>query len=143
MCIDYRALNKLTKRNAFPLPRIDVLFDHLAGAKVFSLVDLRQAYHQVKVVESDIPKTAFRTPFGHYEYVTLSFGLVNAPAAFQSVMNRIFSPMLYKFCLVYLDDILIFSKDAASHAQHIRAVLDVLRENKLTVSKFKCNFNQA
>jgi hypothetical protein len=143
MCIDYRALNKLTKRNAFPLPRIDVLFDHLAGAKVFSLVDLRQAYHQIKIVESDIPKTAFRTPFGHYEYVTLSFGLVNAPAAFQSVMNRIFSPMLYKFCLVYLDDILIFSKDAASHALHLRAVLDVLRAHNLTVAKHKCNFNQS
>jgi hypothetical protein len=98
--IDYRALNKLTRRNAFPLPRIDVLFDHLAGAKVFSLIDLRQAYHQIKIKESDVPKTAFRTPFGHYEYVTLSFGLVNAPAAFQSVMNQIFAPMLYKYCLV-------------------------------------------
>jgi hypothetical protein len=143
MVIDYRALNKLTRRNAFPLPRIDVLFDHLAGAKVFSLVDLRQAYHQIKIKESDIPKTAFRTPMGHYEYVTLSFGLVNAPAAFQSVMNRIFAPMLYKFCLVYLDDILVFSQDAASHAEHLRSVLNVLRANNLTVAKHKCNFNQA
>lgn len=142
MCIDYRALNKLTRRNAFPLPRIDVLFDHLAGAKVFSLVDLRQAYHQIKIKDSDVPKTAFRTPFGHYEYVTLSFGLVNAPAAFQSVMNKIFAPMLYKYCLVYLDDILIFSKSAAEHAQHLREVLSVLRANKLTVAKQKCTFNQ-
>ncbi len=82
----------------------------------------------------DIPKTAFRTPMGHYEYVTLSFGLVNAPAAFQSVMNRIFAPMLYKFCLVYLDDILIFSENAAEHAEHLKAVLDVLRANNLTVN---------
>jgi hypothetical protein len=143
MVIDYRALNKLTRRNAFPLPRIDVLFDHLASAKVFSLIDLRQAYHQIKIKESDVPKTAFRTPFGHYEYVTLSFGLVNAPAAFQSVMNQIFASMLYKYCLVYLDDILIFSRDAASHEQHVRSVLDVLRTNRLTVALHKCHLNQA
>eukprot|EP00882_Tetradesmus_deserticola_P000856 GHRQ01000930.1.p1 GENE.GHRQ01000930.1~~GHRQ01000930.1.p1 ORF type:complete len:1344 (+),score=98.92 GHRQ01000930.1:408-4034(+) len=142
MVIDYRHLNRLTKRNGFPLPRIDVLLDHLAGAKVFSLVDLRQAYHQCKLQPTDVPKTAFRTPFGHYEFLTLSFGLVNAPAAFQSVMNRIFSPMLYKYCLVYLDDILIFSKSAAEHAVHLRAVLDVLKANSLTVAIHKCTLNQ-
>jgi hypothetical protein len=108
-----------------------------------SLIDLRQAYHQIKIKESDVPKTAFRTPFGHYEYITLSFGLVNAPAAFQSVMNQIFAPMLYKYCLVYLDDILIFSRDAASHEQHVRSVLDVLRTNRLTVALHKCHLNQA
>jgi len=142
MVIDYRALNKLTKRNAFPLPRVDLLFDHLAGSKIFSLIDLRNAYHQCKLHPSDVPKTAFRTPFGHYEYLTLSFGLMNAPAAFQSVMNKIFNKLLYKCCLVYLDDILVFSKTAAEHAVHLRAVLDVLKANRLTVALHKCNLNQ-
>jgi hypothetical protein len=91
---------------------------------------------------TDVPKTPFRTPFGHYEFLTLSFGLVNAPAAFQSVMNRIFSSLLYKYCLVYLDDILIFSKSAAEHALHLRAVMDVLKANALTVAIHKCNLNQ-
>jgi hypothetical protein len=143
MVVDYRALNKLTKRNGFPLPRVDVLFDHLAGSKVFSLIDLRNAYHQCKLQPADIPRTAFRTPFGHYEFLTLSFGLMNAPAAFQSVMNKIFSKLLYKCCLVYLDDILVFSKTAAEHAQHLRAVLDILKNNRLTVALHKCNLNQS
>jgi hypothetical protein len=143
MCIDYRALNKLTKRNAFPLPRIDVLLDHLTGCKVMSLIDLRQAYHQIQLLESDVPKTAFRTPFGHYEYLTLSFGLVNAPAVFQGAMNRIFAPYLYKFLLVYLDDCLIFSKGAEEHAQHLRLVLDVLKKHQLTAAVRKCAFNQS
>lgn len=143
MVIDYRALNKLTERNAYPLPRIDVLLDHLAGSKVFSLIDLRQAYHQIQLCESDVPKTAFRTPFGHYEFITLSFGLVNAPAVFQGAMNRIFSKYLYKFLLVYLDDCLIFSKSAEEHEQHLRLVLDVLKEHQLTAAVHKCTFNQA
>lgn len=142
MVIDYRALNKLTKRNAFPLPRIDDMLDHLAGAKVFSLIDLRQAYHQCRLVESDVPKTAFRTPLGHYEYLTLSFGLTNAPAAFQSVMNRLFSKHMYKFVMIYLDDILVFSKDAEEHSRHLRVVLDILREANLTVALHKCKFYQ-
>jgi hypothetical protein len=143
MVVDYRALNKLTKRNAFPLPRVDVLFDHLAGSKVFSLIDLRNAYHQCKILPTDVPRTAFRSPFGHYEYLTLSFGLVNAPAAFQAVMNKIFSKLLYKCCLVYLDDILVFSKTAEEHAQHLKDVLDILKANKLTVALHKCTLNQA
>jgi len=142
MVIDYRSLNKLTKRNAYPLPRIDDMLDHLAGSTTFSLIDLRQAYHQCRLVESDVPKTAFRTPLGHYEYVTLSFGLTNAPSAFQSVMNRLFSQHMYKFVMIYFDDILVFSKDAQSHAKHLRAVLDILRSAKLTVAIHKCKFYQ-
>jgi hypothetical protein len=142
MVIDYRAINKLSKRNAFPLPRIDDMLDHLAGATTFSLIDLRQAYHQCRLVDSDVPKTAFRTPLGHYEYVTLSFGLTNAPAAFQSVMNKLFSKHLYKFVMVYLDDILVFSKNAAEHTKHLRMVLDILRDAKLTVAIHKCKFYQ-
>ena len=143
MVIDYRALNKLTKRNAYPLPRIDDMLDHLAGAKVFSLIDLRQAYHQCRLVNSDVPKTAFRTPLGHYEYVTLSFGLTNAPAAFQSVVNRLFAKHMYKFVMVYLDDILIFSKNETEYAVHLRAVLDILRSAQLTVALWKCKFFQS
>eukprot|EP00878_Enallax_costatus_P006882 GHUV01007210.1.p1 GENE.GHUV01007210.1~~GHUV01007210.1.p1 ORF type:complete len:1163 (-),score=135.24 GHUV01007210.1:586-4074(-) len=142
MVCDYRALNKLTKRISFPLPRIDQLLDHLAGSQVFSLIDLRQAYHQVKLVPDDVPKTSFRTPFGSFEYTTLSFGLVNAPAAFQAVMQRLFGKHLYKFVLVYLDDILVFSKDEKEHAQHLEQVLQILRENKLTAAHGKCNFYQ-
>jgi hypothetical protein len=143
MVIDYRALNKLTKRNGFPLPRIDEMLDHLGDATTFSLIDLRQAYHQCKLVDSDVPKTAFRTPFGHFEYVTLSFGLTNAPAAFQSVMNGMFSKYLYKFVMVYLDDILVFSKTAVEHEKHLRIILDILKANNLTVAIEKCKFFQS
>ena len=142
MVIDYRALNKLTKRNAFPLPRIDDMLDHLAGATIFSLIDLRQAYHQCRLVESDVPKTAFRTPLGHFEYLTLSFGLTNAPAAFQSVINRMFGQHLYKFVMVYLDDILVFSKTPEENAKHLHIVLDILKSNNLTVAIHKCKFYQ-
>ena len=142
MVVDYRAINKLSKRNAFPLPRIDDMLDHLAGATTFSLIDLRQAYHQCRLVKSDVPKTAFRTPLGHYEYVTLSFGLTNAPAAFQSVMNKLFSKHLYKFVMVYLDDILVFSKNPAEHDKHLCMVLDILRDANLTVAIHKCKFYQ-
>jgi hypothetical protein len=142
MCIDYRAINRLTRRIAFPLPRIDEMLDHLTGAKVFSLIDLRQAYHQAKLLDSDVPKTAFRSPFGHYEYLTLSFGLVNAPSAFQSLMNKLFSQHLYKFVMVYLDDIIVYSKSEAEHEQHLRIVLDVLKQHSLTAAIHKCSFYQ-
>ena len=117
MVVDYRAINKLTRRIPLPLPRIDEMLDHLAGSKVVSLLDLRQAYHQAKLQSSDVPKTAFRTPLGHYdhnEYLTLSFGLVNAPSAFQNLMNTIFSKHLHKLEMVYLDDIIVFSKNEAN-----------------------------
>jgi hypothetical protein len=142
MCIDYRAINRLTRRIAFPLPRIDEMLDHLTGAKVFSLIDLRQAYHQAKVLDTDVPKTAFRTPFGHYEYLTLSFGLVNAPSAFQSLMNKLFAKHLYKFVMVYLDDIIVYSKSEAEHEKHLRIILNILKENNLTAAHWKCSFYQ-
>eukprot|EP00882_Tetradesmus_deserticola_P001192 GHRQ01001290.1.p1 GENE.GHRQ01001290.1~~GHRQ01001290.1.p1 ORF type:complete len:1007 (-),score=112.72 GHRQ01001290.1:2410-5226(-) len=142
MCIDYRAINRLTRRIAYPLPRIDEMLDHLTGAKVFSLIDLRQAYHQAKLLDSDVPKTAFRSPFGHYEYLTLSFGLVNAPSAFQSLMNKLFAKHLYKFVMVYLDDIIVFSKNEAEHAEHLRIILDILKQHNLTAAVAKCSFYQ-
>jgi hypothetical protein len=142
MCFDYRAINRLTRRIAFPLPRIDEMLDHLTGAKVFSLVDLRQAYHQAKLLDSDVPKTSFRSPFGHYDYLTLSFGLVNAPSAFQSLMNKLFSKHLYKFVMVYLDDIIVYSKSEAEHEQHLRIVLDILKQHNLTAAHWKCSFYQ-
>jgi hypothetical protein len=142
LVIDHRGLNKLTVRNSFPLPRIDDMLDSLSGAQVFSSIDLRQAYHQIQLLPSDVPKTAFRTPMGHYEFLTLSFGLVNAPAVFQNIMNDLFRPYLRKFVVVYLDDILVYSNTPEEHAKHLRLVLDVLKKHQLTVSAEKCSFNQ-
>jgi len=110
MCVDYRALNKVTVKNRFPLPRIDDLFDKLRGAQVFSSLDLAQGYRLIRVTDDDVPKTAFRTPFGHFQWRVLSFGLTNAPATFQRLMNDVFRPFIDVFVLVYLDEILVFSK---------------------------------
>jgi len=140
MVIDYRALNKLTIKNRYPLPKIDDLFDQLAGSYVFSSLDLAQGYHQIRISEEDVPKTAFRVPFGHYQFKVLSFGLTNAPATFQGVMNKIFERYLGKFVLVYLDDILVFSKNQEEHLEHLRKVLDILRKNKLYAKLTKCHF---
>ena len=140
MCIDYRALNKLTIQNKLALPRIDTLLDMLGGAKVFSSLDLRQAYHQIKMVPSDVPKSAFRVPWGHFQYKTLSFGLTNAPATFQGVMNKIFAPYLNMFVICYLDDILVFSNSHEEHLQHLRMVFDILQQHRLTMALHKCDF---
>ena len=110
LCIDYRQLNQVTVNNKYALPQVDDLFDQLQSAKVFSKIDLRLRYHQLRVVEPDVPKTAFRTRYDHYEFLVMPFGLINAPAAFMSLMNEIFNPYLDKFVIVFIDDILVYSK---------------------------------
>ena len=120
MCIDYRTLNKNTVKNRYPLPRIDDMFDQLQGAKVFSSIDLQSAYYQVRLKPDDVPKTAFTTPMGLYEFRVLCFGLTNAPGTFQNNMNNVLKDVLGKFVLVYLDDIVIFSKSKAEHYKHLQ-----------------------
>jgi hypothetical protein len=140
MCVDYRALNKLTIKNKYPLPRIDELFDRLHGAKYFSKIDLRSGYHQVRIAPEDIPKTAFRSRYGHYEFLVLPFGLTNAPATFMHLMQSVFQPHLDNFVIVFLDDILVYSKTVADHERHLRTVLHLLRQHKLYAKQSKCEF---
>src|SRR3954470_23613816 len=131
MCLDYHPLNLATIKNKYPLPRINVLYDQLAGCSVFSKMDLRLGYHQIKIRNEDIPKTDFTTRYGLYEYTVMSFGLTNGPATFSRMMNSIFMEYLDKFVVVYLDDILIYSKNEEEHAEHLRMVLMKLREHRL------------
>jgi hypothetical protein len=138
MCVDYRPLNAVTIKNKYPLPRIDILFDQLTGAKVFSKIDLRSCYHQIKIRVSDVPKTAFSTRYGLYEFLMMSFGLTNASAYFMYLMNSVFMNELDKFVVVFIDDILIYSKCEAEHAQHLRIVLQRLRDHKLYAKFSKC-----
>ncbi|KAI3815477.1 hypothetical protein L1987_15146 [Smallanthus sonchifolius] len=140
MCIDYRELNKLTIKNRYPLPRIDDLFDQLQGSTCFSKIDLRSGYHHLRVQEDDIPKTAFRTRYGHYEFMVMPFGLTNAPAVFMDLMNRVCKPYLDKFVIVFIDDILIYSKTRADHEEHLRLVLDLLKKEQLYAKFSKCEF---
>jgi hypothetical protein len=140
MCIDYRELNKLTIKNRYPLPRIDDLFDQLQGATCFSKIDLRSGYHQLRVLENDIPKTAFRTRYGHFEFMVMPFGLTNAPAVFMDLMNRVCRPYLDKCVIVFIDDILIYSKTKAEHEGHLRSILELLKREQLYAKFSKCEF---
>ncbi|GKA67158.1 putative reverse transcriptase domain-containing protein [Tanacetum coccineum] len=140
MCIDYRELNKLTVKNRYPLPRIDDLFDQLQGSSVYSKIDLRSGYHQLRVREEDIPKTAFRTRYGHYEFQVMPFGLTNAPAVFMDLMNRVCKPYLDKFVIVFIDDILIYSKNKEEHEEHLKQILELLKKEELYAKFSKCEF---
>nr|GEU76106.1 putative reverse transcriptase domain-containing protein [Tanacetum cinerariifolium] len=140
MCIDYRELNKLTVKNRYPLPRIDDFFNQLQGSSVYSKIDLRSGYHQLRVCEEDIPKTAFRTRYGHYEFQVMPFGLTNAPAVFMDLMNRVCKPYLDKFVIVFIDDILIYSKNKKEHEEHLTLILELLKKEVLYVKFSKCEF---
>nr|GEX52391.1 putative reverse transcriptase domain-containing protein [Tanacetum cinerariifolium] len=140
MCIDYHELNKLTIKNRYPLPRIDDLFDQLQGSSVYSKINLRLGYHQLRVRNEDIPKTAFRTRYGHYEFQVMPFGLTNAPAVFMDLMNRVYKPYLDKFVIVFIDDILIYSCNEEEHANHLRIILELLKKEKLYAKFSKCDF---
>ncbi|GJZ81813.1 putative reverse transcriptase domain-containing protein [Tanacetum coccineum] len=140
MCIDYRELNKLTVKNRYPLPRIDDLFDQLQGSRVYSKIDLRSGYHQLRVREEDISKTAFRTRYGHYEFQVMPFGLTNAPAIFMDLMNWVCKPYLDRFVIVFIDDILIYSKSIKEHEGHLKLILNLLKKEELYAKFSKCEF---
>ncbi|GJU12423.1 putative reverse transcriptase domain-containing protein [Tanacetum coccineum] len=140
MCIDYRELNKLTVKNRYPLPRIDGLFDQLQGSSVYSKIDLRTGYHQLRVREEDILKTAFRTRYGHYKFQVMPFGLTNAPAVFMDLMNRVCKPYLDKFVIVFIDNILIYSKTKQEHEEHLKLILELLKKEELYAKFSKCEF---
>jgi hypothetical protein len=140
LCVDYHPVNPVTIKNKYPLPRIDILFDQLAGAKVFSKIDLRSGYHQIKIKSNDIPKTVFFTRYGLYEYLVMSFGLTNAPAYFMYLMNSVFMQELDKFVVVVMDDILIYSKNPEDHVKHLHVVLQKLRDHHLYAKFSKCEF---
>ncbi|GJZ24029.1 putative reverse transcriptase domain-containing protein [Tanacetum coccineum] len=143
MCIDYRELNKLTVKNRYPLPRIDDLFDQLQGSSVYSKIDLRSGYHQLRVREEDIPKTAFRTRYGHYEFQVMPFGLTDARAIFMDLMNRVCKPYLDKFVIVFIDDILIYSKNKQEHEEHLKLILELLKKEELNFPKMVQTNDQA
>ena len=140
MCIDYWQINKVTVKNNHSLSRIEDLFYQLKGAGVFSKIDLRSGYYQLRVKDVDVPKTAFRTRYGHYEFLVMPFGLTNTPEAFMDLMNRVFRPYVDQFVVVFIDDIVVYSKNAQEHEQHMRIVLDTLRENRLYAKLGKCDF---
>ncbi|GJV73004.1 putative reverse transcriptase domain-containing protein [Tanacetum coccineum] len=140
MCIDYRELNKLTVKNRYPPPRIDALFDQLQGSSVYSKIDLRSGYHQLRVREEDILKTAFRTRYGHYEFQVMPFGLTNALAIFMDLINRVCKPYMDKFMIVFIDDILIYSKNKEEHEEHLKLILELLKKEELYAKFSKCEF---
>jgi hypothetical protein len=140
MCVDYRSLNEVTIKNKYPLPRIEDLFDQMKGVSVFLKIDLRSGYHQLKIRESDIPITTFHTRYGLYEHTMMSFGLTYVPAYFMYLMNKVFTEYLDKFVVIFVDDILIFSKTTEEHEKHLRMVLEKLISNKLYTKFSKCVF---
>jgi hypothetical protein len=140
MCVNYRPLNVVTIKNKYPLPHIDVLFDQLAKARVFSKIDLRSGFHHIKIRPQDIQKTTFSTRYGLYEYLVMSFGLTNAPTYFMYLMNMIFMPELDKFVVVFIDDILVYSKNEKDHEEHLTIILTRLRDHKLYAKFSKCEF---
>jgi hypothetical protein len=140
LCVDYRHFNAVTIKNKYPLPRVDILFDQLANAKVFFKVNLRSGYHQIKIHPEDVPKTAFSTRYGLYESLVMLFGLTNAPGYFMYLMNSVFMPELDKFVVVFINDILIYSKSKEEHAQHVRVIPQWLRNHQLYAKFSKCAF---
>ena len=140
LCINYRELNKVTIKNKYLLPRVDNLFDQFKGVQVFSKIDLRLGYHQLKVRASDIEKTSFRTRYGHYEFLVMPFGVTNAPATFMDLMNWVFKPFLDEFVIIFIGDILVYSKSFAEYEQHLRIVLQTLRNRSMYAKLKKCDF---
>ena len=140
LCIDYRQLNKSTVKNKYPLLRIDDLFDQLKGASSFSKINLRSGYYQLRIKDANVHKTTFRTRYGHYEFLVMPFGLTNAPADFMDLMNRVFRPYVDQFVVVFLEDILVYSKDQESHDTHLRVVLETLRKEQLYAKLSKWEF---
>jgi hypothetical protein len=140
ICVDYRDLNEVTIKNKYPLPHIEDLFDQLKEARLFSKIDLRSGYHKLRIRASDISKTAFTTRYGLYEYTVMSFGLTNAPAYFMYLMNKVFMEYLDKFVVVFIDDILVYSRNEEEHEEHLRLVLQKLKDNQLYAKLSKCEF---
>lgn len=140
LCVDYRGLNKVTIKDKFPIPIIEELLEELGGSKIYSKIDLRAGYHQIRMANEDIVKTTFRTHEGHYEYFVMPFGLSNAPSSFQSLMNHVFREHLRKFILVFFDDILVFSQNLSEHLVHLKTTFDLLMKHKLSVRQAKCSF---
>ena len=140
LCIDYRRLNSVTVKNQYPLLRIDDLFDQLKGARVYSKIDLRTSYHQLRVREADIPKTVFKTRYGHFEFTVMTFGLTNAPVAFMDLIHRVFQPYLDQFVVVFVDDILIYSQSEEEHEDHLRIVIQALRTINCMPSSISASF---
>jgi hypothetical protein len=140
MSVDYRSLNEVTIKNKYPLPRIEDLFDQMKGAKIFSKIDLRSGYHQLKIRAEDVPKTAFTTRYGLYEFLVMSFRLTNAPTYFMNLMNKVFMEYLDQFVVVFIDEILIYSPNEEKHEDHLRLVLQKLRDNQLYAKFSKCDF---
>ena len=140
LCIDYRQLNKLTVKNKYPLPRIDDLFDQLKGASIFTKIDFRSGYHQLRIKEVDVHKTEFRMRYGHYEFLVMPFGLTNALAPCMDLMNRVFRPYVDQFVIVFIDDIFMYSKDREIQDTHLRVVLETLRKKQLYAKLSKCEF---